>query len=184
MAGVIEWGLEAWVPEAWRGIDQPPVFLEAFRTGDEVLTLSGDFVTTPGVFGTGPTAASAFILRLVDALCEQGGGASVDIDLESRAGLRTAELSALIDSSESEQLGAGRWSVPLLCGAQLREGLGLLFGSNLDYQFDFDGLRLVERDASLVLLAGRPEAVQLGLRAVEATAADAGTELKPLGWDL
>ena len=57
-------------------------------------------------------------------------------------------------------------------------------GSNLDYQFDFGGARLVERDATIVLIAGTPEVVSAAQALVERVARDTYIELKPLGWDI
>jgi hypothetical protein len=181
---VVEWSRSPWAPGTWSRVDQAPAFLSAFSAGDEVLTLSGEFVTTFGVFGTGPTAASEFILALVDALCERSVGLTVDVDLVTRSGMRTSELEALISELESagtaSQLGDGHWLVSLGCGGRVRKWIGLLVGSNLDYP----GLRLAERDASIVLLAGPPAALSDAWAAVEAAALSSVTELKPLGWDL
>jgi len=174
------------MPQAWRHVDQPPVFLRAFSAGDEVLSLSGEFVTTFGVFGAGPTAASDFILDLVDALCERG--VSIDVDLVSRSGMRTHELQALIDELEptggATQVGDGHWLVSLECGARLREWVGLLVGSNLDYQFDFAGVRFAERDASIVVIAGSAAAISDVQALLDDVALHTETDLKPLGWDL
>jgi hypothetical protein len=177
-----------WRAEEWREVDQPPVFLAAFSPGDEVLILDGEFTTMPDTFGGGPLAAAPFALELSSALCSSAGGVTLDLDLVSRAGMRTDGLSALLAAStaagSTQPVGEQHWVVSLPCDSTFPNWVGLLIGSNLDYQFDFGGTRLVERDAGVIVLAGTPDAVSDAESMVHAAATATGTELKPIGWDI
>lgn len=184
---VIEWEQSAWVATDWEGYDQAPVFLASLRSGDEIIALYGDHVTTYGVFGVGPTAAAPFIVRLIDTL-SGGDSADIDIDFASREGMRTDELPAIIESLHSSGrahlTGKDHGVFSVESGQPLQQVVGFLTGSNLNYMITLGDLRLAERDAEGVLIAGSSVAIERVWVAVEQVAGQTGMELKPLLWDL
>lgn len=174
MPDSIEWSRTPWVPERWFGIDQPPIFLESFDAGDEVLSLESDDSTF-----------FAFFARLVSSMCESAQSASLNLELPA-ASLdgSVVEIVEALAAGGGTKDADGRWSLSLGCDHRLADWLTTLFDTHLDYQFTFSGARVVERDGAIVLVAGSSIDISAVQALVESLSAAAGIELKPVGWDI